>query len=164
MKQITVNGYNVWVDEQAEIEKNDCCYNYLNKEVIYSVYNKIPIEFGKTHKIICADKEANLEGVPTRDEWLADEYSQKEFPPREYPEIEFNNQRHNCKIDFLEGYQSAKQDLPTWQYVEKAIFEAIRRTGEGYNGEYCGGNYPNIEIEFFDVKEEIINQLKNDKL
>lgn len=44
--------------------------------------------------------------------------------------------------------------------MREAYFTAIRSTGEGWNGEYAGGNCPNIEKTFNDGFEIFIEQYK----
>jgi hypothetical protein len=51
----------------------------------------------------------------------------------------------------------------TEEDLRDAFFSAIRITGEGYNGEYFKGNYPNIEECFKESFDEWLEEFK-DKL
>ena len=44
--------------------------------------------------------------------------------------------------------------------LRNAYFSAIKTTGEGWNGEYAGGNSPNIEEKFNEEFEEWFEQFK----
>ena len=45
--------------------------------------------------------------------------------------------------------------------MRESYFTAIKSTGEGWNGEYAGGNRPNIEKKFKEGFEIFIEQYKN---
>lgn len=49
----------------------------------------------------------------------------------------------------------------TEEDLRDAFFSAIRITGEGYNGEYFKGNYPNIEECFKESFDEWLEEFKN---
>jgi len=44
--------------------------------------------------------------------------------------------------------------------IREAYFSAIKITGEGWNGEYAGGNSPNIEDKFSEEFKEWFEQFK----
>jgi len=43
------------------------------------------------------------------------------------------------------------------QVIEDAFYSAVKITGEGWNGEYAGSNYPCIEEDFKDNFNEYYN-------
>ena len=64
------------------------------------------------------------------------------------------------KSMFIAGAKWQQERLYSEEDLREAYFSAIKSTGEGRNGEYTGGNDPNIEEAF---KEEFENWFKHKK-
>jgi len=59
-----------------------------------------------------------------------------------------------------QGYNEEER-MYSEEDMKEAYFTAIKSTGEGWNGEYAGGNHPNIEKKFKEGFEIFIEQYKN---
>jgi len=53
-----------------------------------------------------------------------------------------------CKNNFIAGGNYQAERMYSEEDLRKAYFFGISSTGEGWNGEYAGGNNPNIEEKF----------------
>lgn len=120
-----VNGYGVLVDEEAEIKPNTW---YENNKVLFlsdAVYDEgnNPNLNNKNNAVIFAEKELNIEGVPTfewRDfevEKLAEEKMLEHYPL---------NDRRGFELGFIEGYKSNPA-----KYTEEDLRKAIHMANEG---------------------------------
>ena len=58
-----------------------------------------------------------------------------------------------------QGYNDEER-MYSEEDMREAYFTAIKSTGEGWNGEYAGGNHPNIEKTFKEGFEIFIEQYK----
>ena len=77
----------------------------------------------------------------------------KEEPKQETLEeaaqkYENKDQHKRSKLDFIEGAKWQQARMYSEEDLREAYFSAIKSTGEGWNGEYTGGNNPNIEEVF----------------
>jgi len=61
-------------------------------------------------------------------------------------------------IKAKEKYKWTDEDL------RNAFMKGISITGEGYNAEYAGGNYPDLEAEFGDEANKFIQSLQQPKM
>jgi len=62
-------------------------------------------------------------------------------------------------------FRAEKELLPKEkQVIEDAFYSAVKITGEGWNGEYAGGNYPCIEEDFKDNFETYYNTKYNNQI
>ena len=59
-----------------------------------------------------------------------------------------------------QGYNEEER-MYSEEDMKESYFTAIKSTGEGWNGEYAGGNHPNIEKKFKEGFEIFIEQYKN---
>lgn len=140
--EIKPNQY-VWVDKDAEIkegytidDKNNIVK--VDKKFIFNCDHEFKIYW---YKIIAASPELNLKGVPTYIEWLA----LKDFKNVDDGFTSFTDRT----AGFISGYQTAIEELPTWNDVKKAI-EMAR-------------SYDLKNVLSYNNSEEIINQLKQQK-
>jgi hypothetical protein len=61
---------------------------------------------------------------------------------------------------FKEGAKWQTERMYSEEDIREAYFSAIKITGEGWNGEYAGGNSPNIEDKFSKEFKEWFEQFK----
>ena len=59
-----------------------------------------------------------------------------------------------------QGYNEEER-MYSEEDMKESYFTAIKSTGEGWNGEYAGGNHPKIEKKFKEGFEIFIEQYKN---
>lgn len=59
-----------------------------------------------------------------------------------------------------QGYNEEER-MYSEEDMKESYFTAIKSTREGWNGEYAGGNHPNIEKKFKEGFEIFIEQYKN---
>jgi hypothetical protein len=97
-------------------------------------YSKSVINY--SYKIIISKDEPKQETL----EEAAEKYENKD-------------QHKRSKLDFIEGAKWQQARMYSEEDLREAYFSAIKSTGEGWNGEYTGGNNPNIE-EVFGVEFE----------
>lgn len=61
---------------------------------------------------------------------------------------------------FVEGAEWQEKEMYSKEHLKEAYFSAIKITGEGWNGEYAGGNHPDIEEKFMEGFNEWFKQFK----
>jgi hypothetical protein len=61
---------------------------------------------------------------------------------------------------FKEGAKWQAERMYSEEDIRESYFSAIKITGEGWNGEYAGGNSPNIEDKFSEEFKEWFEQFK----
>jgi hypothetical protein len=73
--------------------------------------------------------------------------------------------KDDLSLSFHDGVKFGAKWQQERSYSEEdmklAYFSAIQSTGEGWNGEYAGGNNPNIEDKFSEEFKEWFEQFKN---
>lgn len=67
---------------------------------------------------------------------------------------------NNDEKAFIAGVKLCMSEMYSKEDLKNAFFDGIRITGEGYNGEYSGGNDPDIEVEFYESYTEWFNKFK----
>ena len=85
------------------------------------------------------------------DEWLGDDKTP-------------NLVKWGIEIGFEKGVkwnEEQNKNKYSEEDMKEAYFTAIKSTSEGWNGEYAGGNHPNIEKKFKEGFEIFIEQYKN---
>lgn len=85
------------------------------------------------------------------DEWLGDDKTP-------------NLVKWGIEIGFEKGVkwnEEQNKNRYSEEDMKESYFTAIKSTGEGWNGEYAGGNHPNIEKKFKEGFEIFIEQYKN---
>lgn len=111
IEKIAVNGHYVWVDKDAKVKEGDIYY--VNNSSGKRIENILPHPSGFVAKIVAADKELKLEGIPTYVDYLANIYCNS---------FEFNDCcGTTADVDFAEGYKAAEKDLFTEDDVKRAI-------------------------------------------
>ena len=61
---------------------------------------------------------------------------------------------------FIKGAKWQAERMYSEEDIREAYFSAIKITGEGWNGEYAGGNSPNIEEKFMEDFSKWFEQFK----
>ena len=129
-----------WFVENPSCEEVEIVYDY------FQINQDNPVTRGSTalvqqYKIIIPKEEHKQETLKE----AAERYENKD-------------QHKRSKLDFIEGAKWQHARMYSEEDLREAYFSAIKSTGEGWNGEYTGGNNPNIEevfgVEFETWKEQ----------
>lgn len=110
--------------------------------VTYGVLNPFQSE-EQGYLIHCSDNEVLEEPKQLTDLEIAIKLEEIESEPKERTIEEAAGNTHNK------------------EYIKQIFFEAIKVTGEGWNGEYAEGNNPIIEEVFNEEFENWFNRFKN---
>ena len=138
----------IYITSDEEIKEGDCVLYHEDKisQVLGINIDELKLDKGGVWRSSCkkiiltTDQDLIKDGVQSIDD---------EF-------LEWFIKNPSCEG----GAKWQAERMYSEEDIREAYFSAIKITGEGWNGEYAGGNSPNIEDKFSEEFKEWFEQFK----